>query len=316
MTRHQIFNAPATLPESKRRAALELHVRKAFPFSDPEFAAYWRGTEASVYAWDRAAIHSALDEARVPRSTRILPETFVRNPGTNKARMVAMLEGFEGQLWQEGFLAASRWWPARPSNLEWSNFLRAAGLTPNGIEVAPEPLELALQDRPWTEGPFSLVDLINALQTRRAIGIAATVALCPFVLAGTSIIGLSVAESNVRAEIATLSQANQGIRQDRAASFANLEAIEEFMRLSAYPPQAKVLGTALKLLEPSGVRIASWTFDRGTLEIILRGKQEFDPTAYITMFERDDVFESVGGTLVGQERDLQLRMSVSKLPNL
>jgi hypothetical protein len=311
MMRHQIFSAPLTLPEGKRRAALDLHVRKSFPFKDPEFAAFWNGAEATVYAWDRASIHAALEDAGVPRSTQVLPETFVRDRGNNGTRVVAMLEGFEGQVWKNGFLTASRWWPTPPGEDEWSMFLRSTGIAPSGVHTQRQPLALPVLERPWTEGTFSIDDLFQVLQTRRAAAIIVTAALCPFILVGTSIAVMSMAEANVRADIAALAEANKGIRADRAAAFKNLEAIEVFLALNTYPAHVSALNTALTLLGPSGVRIVSWSFDRGNLEIIVRGAQELDPTAYITMFERDETFEGVGGTLVGQDRDLQLRMSLT-----
>ena len=310
--RHQIFSAPATLPESKRRAALDLHVRKSFPFKDPDFAAFWRGPDATVYAWDKAPIRAALDEAGVPRSTQVMPETFVRERGSDGARVVEMLEGFEGQVWKDGFLAASRWWPRPPVDEEWTMFLRSTGIAPSGENTTRMPQNYPLLERPWTEGAFSIDEFIQTLQTRRVAAIIATAALGPFVLAGTSIGVMSMAEANVRANISALAEANKGIRLDRAAAYTNLEAIEVFQTLDTYPAHVAALSNALTLLQPFGARVVSWSFDRGNLEIILRGSNELDPTAYITMFERDAMFEGVGGTLVGQDRDLQLRMALTK----
>ena len=312
MVRHQIFNAPATLPEGKRRAALDLHVRKSFPFKDPDFAAFWRGPDATVYAWDRAPIRAAIVDAGVPRSTQVIPETFVRERGSNGARVVEMLEGYEGQVWKDGFLAASRWWPKSPIEEEWTMFLRSTGIAPSAENIACAPQIFPLLERPWTEGTFSIDEFIQTLQTRRVAAIIATAALGPFVLAGTSIGVMSMAEANVRANISALAEANKGIRLDRAAAYTNLEEIEVFQGLDTYPAHVAALSSALTLLETFRVQIVSWSFDRGNLEIILRGKNELDPTAYITMFERDAMFEGVGGTLVGQDRDLQLRMALTK----
>jgi len=168
-------------------------------------------------------------------------------------------------------------------------------------------------ERPWTEGAFSLSDWSSLLRSRNAVTGLVVAAACPFVFLGTEIAVLSMAESSVRAELSELDSKNKAIRSDRNAALANLDGIEDLLRLDEYPPQADILTKAMALLAQTGApRIISWSFDRGTLEIILRGGQPLDPTAYITLFERDEIFENASGTLIGQERDLQLRMSVAK----
>jgi hypothetical protein len=186
-----------------------------------------------------------------------------------------------------------------------------AGQAADPLEAPPRPTQIDFLERPWTEGVFSLEEIAQFLQTRRAMGMAAALVLCPFVLLGTEIAVTGAATSRIRAELASLADANQDLRRDRAAAYDNVAAIEDFIKLDPFPHQVDVLGNALTLLKPSNVRVLSWSFDRGSLEIIVRGAQELDPTAYITMFERDPFYEGVSGTLVGQERDLQLRMTVT-----
>lgn len=313
MTRHQIFSVPATLPEGKRRAALDLQIRKSFPFKNPGFAAFWDGTEATVYAWDNSAVDAAKDDSGVPRNTQVVPETFMLARHSDGPQLVAMLDGFEGQFWQSGFLRASRWWPQQPSSSDWAKFLRATGHAPSATDYAPTAIKLEFLERPWTEGAFSFDDMSTVFQSPRIMAFAATAVICPFLFIGAQIAVVSFAEARIRNEIRILDRANQGVRKDRASAFANLDVIEDLLKLNEYPSQAEILSSAIKLLaEAGGSRILSWSYDRGSLEIILRGSQDLDPTAYITMFERAPGFEGVSGTFVGQERDLQLRMAVSK----
>jgi hypothetical protein len=311
LTRHHVFNLPEALPEAQRRAALDLQVRKSFPFKQPGFAVQWQGQAASVYAWDSETLRAAQDEAGVPHGTQVVPETFMRPRHDNGARLAAMLDGVEGQIWADGFLRATRWWPEPPAADDWRKFLRASGLQATDSE--PVPAELAFTERPWTEGAFSLDDWSWLMKSPRALAAAATAALCPFVLIGAQITAVSITEARIQGEIQSLSAANQDVRKDRAAAYANLDAVEDILDLDPYPAQAEVLSTAITHLANAGApKILSWNFDRGNLEVILRGAQDLDPTAYITLFERDTGFEGVSGTFVGQERDLQLRMTLSK----
>ncbi len=313
MTHHLTFSVPAGLPESKRNAALNLQVHKSFPFKDPAFAAAWKGNEATVYAWDNARVQAAQDTANVPRNTAVVPETFIRAPGANGPRLATMLDGVEGQYWNDGFLRASRWWPKIPDATEWQKFLRSVGLATNDTSALSEPANIALLDRPWTEGTFSLDDWASLLQSQRVLAIAATIAICPFVFLAGQISVYTIATSSLMAERTSLDAANQNIRTDRTRAYTNLTAVEDFMKLDEYPDQALTLSGAIKLLVNTGnPRVMSWNYDRGNLEILLRGDQTLDPTAYITLFERDQRFENVSGTLIGPERDLQIRMAVTK----
>lgn len=56
---------------------------------------------------------------------RTLPETMARLPHDQGARLVQMIEGFEGQIWHDTNLIASRWWPTQPTQQNWSLFARS-----------------------------------------------------------------------------------------------------------------------------------------------------------------------------------------------
>jgi hypothetical protein len=311
--RHSVFSVPEGLPEAKRRSALELSASKVFAFSEPAIWPVWRRHEASVYAWDRAPMLEALESVGLSASTQVVPETLMRERGTNGFRLVCMLEGYEGQYWVDGFPRVTRWWPKLPTALEWSTFGRSTGAGYSLETQAPPPVEVPLIDRPWTESDFSLNDWHALLRTRRAAEIAAVIIACPFVFLGAQIATVSIAQSSVGQELESLKSVNQTVRQERAEATSNLDAIWELARLDEYPTQAVALQSAVEMLQATGdLKIMSWNYDRGALEIILQGEESPDPTAFIKLFERATLFENVSGTFVGPERNLQLRMTLSK----
>jgi len=57
---------------------------------------------------------------------RYLPETLAQKGQENGARLVKGLSGFEGQIWSNGNLVASRWWLNSPGSSEWHVFLQAS----------------------------------------------------------------------------------------------------------------------------------------------------------------------------------------------
>lgn len=69
---------------------------------------------------------------------RYLPESLARQPLKDGGRLVECIEGFEGQIWYEGNLIASRWWPVPPQKNEWLSFARAVEAEVDiGITVVP-----------------------------------------------------------------------------------------------------------------------------------------------------------------------------------
>lgn len=310
LLRHNVFSIPDTLTQAQQDAYLRLQVKKAFPFAEPGFNAVRKERQASIYAWDQSAVAAELRAQGLSLSTEIIPETLIRERAVDDLRIVAMLEGFEGQSWKGGFLTATRWWALRPSQIEWRQFARMTGANDLSDSGVPTSIELGLLERPWIEDAFSLGQVAALFQTARAAQVAITAVLCAlvFILSQTGVILLQ--ESRVKAEIVKLRAANKEFGQNRAAAYSNLDEITGLLALDSSPPQIDVLYAALAILGPAEARVLSWSFDRGNLDVIVRGKREFDPTTFITLFERDERFEGVSGTLVGQERDLQLKMTV------
>src|SRR5256885_4450020 len=77
--RQKVFELAEGLPESKRKSALTLLVRKWCPYESVGFAAHWVGRQATVYAWDAAKAESAIVDAGLsPRLCTVWPETFIR----------------------------------------------------------------------------------------------------------------------------------------------------------------------------------------------------------------------------------------------
>ncbi|MBL8629650.1 MAG: hypothetical protein JNM81_08485 [Rhodospirillaceae bacterium] len=304
------MTVPDAVAQTQHAAYLKLQVTKLFPFTSPGYAVISQGRQASIYAWDQAAVAAEIKAQGLPANTAVVPETFIRSQGADGLTLVKMLEGVEGQFWKNGFLVATRWWPGRPSPFEWKQFARSVGGVSQTGDDVPEPVAHVLLDRPWIETPFSLDQISSVLQSARAIQFMATAAVCVLLFVFAQAAVLALREGQVVSEIKALRAANKEFGQNRAQAFSNLDDIKSILALDIYPPQIDVIYAALALLQPRDVRVMSWSFDRGNLDITVRGKQQLDPTAFITLFERDDKFQGVSGTLGGPERDLQLKMTV------
>jgi len=310
--RQKVFEVAESLPESKRKSALALLVRKWSPFVSSQFAVQWAGHRACVYAWDDDAVAAAIvaSDQDVARCT-VWPETFFRPPLADGVRLAQMLDGVEGQIWRDGLLTATRWWPSSPTQHEWAIFLRAAGadLTRASLNIPPAT-QSELLPQPWTTVSAPITDLWSLFQNERAAAVAAAVVAVPFLYYLSQAAVLMMATMRVESSIADMAAANQSIRSDRAAAFTNLNSVESYLGLEAFPSQFQTLNVVTALLRDSKVNIAEWTFDAGQLQLLLQADRPLEAPFFIEMFERDAYFSNVSGTVGNQQRDLRLSMQL------
>ena len=266
----------------------------------------------SVYAWDDQEIKKAIADAGFnERRCTICPETFIRSPLQNGTRLIAAIDGFEAQSWQDGFLAFSRWWPHKPSQMDWSMFLRAAALPldQSGGQV-PDISPSEFLEVPWTRQGGSLGMAWSLLEDPLYAAALATLVAAPFVYIGVEYATLAVAKAHVENSRESLSVQTQGIRKLRSEAIANLDEIEDYLSLEVYPSQFEIMSTALGLLQSLDVKIPEWTYDVGTLSFTLRAEHNIDATFLITAFEKSGAFTNVTATRVGQEGQVRMHMDV------
>ena len=315
-TRQQVFSFPPDIAENRKKALLNLQVRRWAPFANVKFVAHWSDNRACVYAWNDDDVKAAIAEAGLnERRCIVFPETFVRQPAQNGPRLAAAIDGFEGQVWQQGFLAFSRWWAQRPTQTDWDMFLRSAGLPLDQFGgQTPEPVEVPFLDSPWTRQENYLVGAWSLLEDPRYAAVIAAVVAAPFFYLGVEYVTLAISNARVKSQIDTISVETQGVRKQRSEALANLDEIEDFLSLEVYPSQFDVLTAALGLLQPLGAKIPEWTYDVGTLSFTLRSDRDIDPTFLITAFEKSGTFANVTASRAGQDGLLHVRMDVIPRP--
>ena len=143
------------LPANKRASALNLQLPQWSPYRDSDYAVTWSDGVASVWCWDQALADAALVARGLkPQGLRKIPETLLRPRQAEGFRLLACLDGFEGQCWGASQLLASRWWPAMPDAAALLAFQRDANLPLDQQQTTALAQDLAqdlaLQARPWS----------------------------------------------------------------------------------------------------------------------------------------------------------------------
>lgn len=312
LTRENTFEIAESIPESKRKSALGLLVRKWSPFAASQFSAHWVGHRVSVYAWDETQVAAAIAAAGLaPSRVTVWPETFFRAPLSDGVRLATMIDGFEGQVWRNGLLAATRWWPTTPVARDWITFLRASSVDVSQSSTStPVSVVSDILPTPWTVASAPITDLWGLLQNEQVAAIAAAVVAAPFLyfLAEAAILS----GSTMRAEtaLAGMNASSQAIRAERAGAIGNLDNIESYLSLERLPPQFELFTAAGNLLRDSKANLSEWNYDSGQLEIVIQADHALEAATYIQMFEQDSHFSEVTGTVGNQERELRLKMRV------
>lgn len=132
------------LPSRQRAAAAALHVKRFMPSVDALARIGWQDGIAHFWIWEKPL--PAAQKGRI----RWMPESALRRPLiANGQHLLQCLVGVEGQVWEDGRLLASQWWPVVPAIETWQRFLRGASIALDRAPVMPAVQRLPLLPYPW-----------------------------------------------------------------------------------------------------------------------------------------------------------------------
>ncbi|NJM34746.1 MAG: hypothetical protein HC850_08585 [Rhodomicrobium sp.] len=289
-------------PSRKARAAARLQAAYKQTFRDVRTRLADTGADdehVGVWSWSG---DFAIDTGETLAELRVLPESICRKGLTEGARLVRCIDGVEGEVWRDGALAASRWWPSEPPARDWLLFLRAAkaDIDDQAVPTAESP-----QDR----HDLPLIDL-EPDNIRRTFSPArvATAAGAAFVFAlsfeGARFAINARAAEAITAQIEHAVNENQSAYQQRRAAFA---ASAQVSALSNYGDPTVVARAALAVaqaLPPNDARIEGFrVFDRA-LQARVAAKGEVDVPSLVATLENSEYLSEVfierqaGGALV------------------
>jgi hypothetical protein len=286
------FVLPAGLSQVKREAALRLKVLEWSPFQDPGMLVDWHADRAGVWVWDRQAIDDAIRAAgETPRRIRVLPDSTIVEPATDGVRLVAGLEGLEGQVWRNETLIASRWWPSSPNGSEWLRFQRAASVHGEEIRAQPPaPVTPEVRAVPWVRSAGLGLARIYEIGPVRLAAAAGTVLLLPILYHGATLAKVVGAAGRAEAELVRAREDAAPVAIARGAALADLDCVDALL--------ARVGGQ----LPANGTALGDWTFQNGDLRFTLTNQAPLDASFFVRLFEASHLFERVTAEPSGDGR--------------
>jgi len=309
------------VPERQRNAFVGLAVRRAAPFSDPEFDVLWTQGQAAVWYWSRQRVTALPD---VPGGKiRFRAEALYRGAvvtGTGSELLeyrdtdgTTPACGFEARAWRDGRLVATRFWSAPPSAAAWQAFARGAGLDPGAEPVAPESAPLRstslAQDR---IGTATALTGQLAGQWRRIATVVGGLVLVALLwqAAGVARAAWEVRAIHRRIDFITERLADIVTARERAdAAQARIDAV-----LSLRPPasQTRLLGEIARIT-PGTWQLLSWNLSNPeTLEVTLRMDNP-DPASVVAAWEASPLLVDVTPANRGRQGELTLQARIVPL---
>ena len=293
------------VPPARRAQALALKREAWNPVTNARYWSGWQGGIAQVWAWpgDDPDLLSPDDDVPVP-------ESALDAPGENEARLMATLDGFEGQVWHHGILTHSRWWPQRPEQRQWDKFLRGAHRAP---EPLPEPQTPVWRLRPWAR--FAAAGQGWWLQNERSV--VTTTAMVLALALGWQLGGLWQAQRAVAAEQARLEALEQSSAVELAARERALAEQARAIELMALRPSHNVLALVDKVTAemPADASLREWRYEPGQLVFLLQTPTPPEPEPLVRAFEGVEGIESVLAERGRPENTLELRAALSGQPS-
>lgn len=296
------FDLSGGISAQDRPAALRAQALAWQPFEDSTLRFGLKGGQGICFGWDAVQASAAAAQAGlsaddiewVPESVLLLP------PEGDGCRLVRLREGCEGQVWQQGMLLSSRWWPEPPSEVEWSNFIRltpgAAGDSPPAVAPVPEG------KRPWIElrSPDQSQDSVARLERLIVFG------------GGLLLVGLTVpvvheawslhsAVRQAEEQVETLSAAASSVARLRTEAMQLKSSTADLVRGLRTQSPLLVMKELSEVLPKEGVVLKEFDQEGDKLKLTVELAPGLSRSALVERLQSTGVF----GSIVEQRAQLQ-----------
>ncbi len=245
---------------------------------------------AGLWAWPKPDEQTGVKQDAVSRS---IPETLAREPMQSGQRLANCLEGVEGQVWGDGSLIASRWWPGIPGQNQWVKFLRSARLKTDEISLAVP----SAVDVPWrTNLPIlqSVMDALRVFATPARLFLVVGVILAAmFVHSGVQYFRYHQTVNNLQAQITARKVIVSDILAERNKAVLNLRAIDQMAGLGTSTALLMAVAGVLENVQGKDMRITKLSLIDEQLSILVTGEPELKGAALVSRLEGVDALAQV-----------------------
>lgn len=305
------------VPKAQRIPALRLQVRQWSPYLRSGQCVVWGADHALVWAWDADRLDAEFAAQKLKsKAAHVIPESLLHPPLSSGLRLVACLDGVEGEFWQEQRLVHSRWWPKLPSAMDWLNFQRDAGIAADQGDADTLRVPEAL---PWLKQPWAkTVDLSRderLVLPYESWLMGGTVLLLAGLTSGYAIDLIKARQAAAQARV-VLEEATQKARPILDARRRALDALTRIETLRAthpYPAQLALLAEVAKQMPKDSLYLKEWDYQNGKLKFTVVSSGQLSSSFVVKKVQDIAWFKNVQAIPGTDPTTLTLTMEV--LPN-
>ncbi|MGZ8218731.1 hypothetical protein [Methylomagnum sp.] len=304
------------IPRANRAAALDLLLRQWSPFQQSAYYTSWNNGSVTVFGWNADLVEQATSEQGLkPARVRVIPETVLRPHYAEGARILACLQGVEGQIWSDGELLHSRWWREQPSQEAWRLFQRDAGLPPEGQSFAvPEPQRLDFLDKPWAKQAGSFGSIGENWRDERLVYFILVLLLAPPTCwYAAQLYQYREAEERLQAEYSRLQREAGPLATARGQALQALVSVQRLWTLDPRPHPLELMAWVAEKLLRNGDQLIEWHYRDGKLKFTLATAADIQSSEMVHMLQSSGFFDNVRSTPGKNSKSIILEMDVLPL---
>lgn len=285
------------VPRTQYAQALKLQIEQWSPYASTGRFIAWQADHALVWIWDDEVFAADLVAHKLQRKTvRIIPESLLHPPLSSGLRLANCLDGVEGQLWQEQKLAHSRWWPTPPASVDWLNFQRDAGLTPEqglSSEVpAPQTVEWLRQAWAKSSVPGQGGDTASAYEPWIVAG--AGLFLAAFTTwNGIELIKTRQATDELKLALDAAAASARPLFEARRQALDAQARIESLRAIDPYPPQVALMAEVARQMPNDNFYLKEWDYQNGKLKITIASSSQLSSSFLVKKIQDIAWFKNV-----------------------
>jgi|GEM_PF-952006 len=306
---YRLFDLTA-IPVAQRAHVLTHRIKQWSVFSHYGQYIVWQKEKAQVWIWNQERCDTLQQDLMLSvKNVVYIPETLLKLKSENEFVIVKLSEGYEMQVWLNGYLSASHWLDHSPSNVEIASFQRKHKLN-NSTSI--EHIDTSeLLEKPWGKNKRGVqLGIVYAEKTvNYSIILILFSVLCWQI---TSIWKWKQATTDVLQQIDILSEETAQILDARNQVLKNLEIIEQLHTLVRFPTQLEIMLAAAKSLPTKSARFVEWDYQLDSLSITIQSIS-IDPILYVTAFQKAPFFENVTIENTSKKDELKVRMNIVEI---
>ena len=277
--------APRARSDFRALQAVELAKTARTPYRNPAYHLDWGEGSVGVWSWP-ADLTDKLDGFE----GRAAPETVLKDRGDGP-RLVRCLDGFEGQVFENGELVASRWWPLQPDETQWRSFVRGARGDIDAGSPAPITLDMAAAAR-----PAPLLQRLDGLRRSgwRDIAALAVVAfLAPGLFLAGQAVHLCLQARSLSSELEVLREDAAELSAARSAAQQSIATLQTYSAAIDTPHPAFLLAEFIDVITQFEADLSEFEVRDGRLTAAISTPSGFQPAPLVQALENGTLFSEL-----------------------